>query len=89
MAVCLISMSLEFVPEANGSDVSGMPSIAVEIQKQTTIKFLPGARCGSPMTTVRTNHAKINCELDRKNTIVSIDTKVGAPYIFSPEYPCQ
>ena len=66
-AVCLISMSLEFVPEANGSDVSGMPSIAVEIQKQTTIKFLPGARCGGPMTTVRKNYAKIDCELVKKH----------------------
>ena len=78
MAVCLISMSLEFVPEANGSDVSGMPSIAVEIQKQTTIKFLPGARCGGPMTTVRKNYAKIDCELVKK-TLVSIAPKIGRP----------
>ena len=60
MEVFLISMSLEFVPEANGPAVSGMPSSAVEIQTPTIIRFLPGARCGSPMTTVRTNHAKIN-----------------------------
>ena len=49
MAVCLISMSLEFVPEANGSAVSGMPSSAVEIEKPIIIRFLPGARCGGPM----------------------------------------
>ena len=40
--VSLISMSLEFVPEANGSAVSGMPSSAVEIQKPIIISFYQG-----------------------------------------------
>ena len=46
VVVFLISKSLEFVPEANGSAVSGMPSIAVGIQTPIIISFYQGLGLG-------------------------------------------